>query len=45
MQVTATVMGVGFSFFFGWIIKKLVSPSIRAEFQKTESPYHIKKSI
>lgn len=32
MMVFSVLMPVGFSFLFGWIVKKLLSPAIKAEF-------------
>lgn len=37
MQVFTLAMAVGMSVLFGWIIKRLVSPQIRAEFEAVQS--------
>ena len=38
IQVTSTIIAVGVSVLFGWIIKRLLSAGIRQEFRPTPSP-------
>ena len=36
LMVTKSILAVGMSVLFGWIIKRLCSPSVRSEFNSTE---------